>query len=297
MEGGRMGEIMDGKKLASEVKEKVRRRIKELGIEPGLAVISVGENDASEVYIRQKKKAAESVGIRLMRYHFDTATTSLIIEKIQKLNSMNSVNGILVQLPLPQGIDVNAVMESIRVDKDVDGFHPINFGRLLLGKDGLSPCTPLGILHMLNYYDIPLQGAEAVIVNHSNVVGKPLALMLLNRNTTVTICHVFTKNLREHTRKADIVITAAGVPGLIKSDMIKRNAVVIDVSMNRVGGKLCGDVEFEAVRDRASLITPVPGGVGPMTVAMLMFNTLKATEMQGKHKMLGESIQDHGRKS
>ena len=275
-----MGEIIDGRRIASEVKAEVAKRIKELGIEPGLAVISVGENDASEVYIRQKEKAAKRVGIRTNRYHFDTATTEQLIGKISELNADPGVNGILVQLPLLDEIEVQTVMEAIRPEKDVDGFHPVNFGRLLMGKEGLVPCTPLGIMRMLDHHNIKLEGAEAVIVNHSNIVGKPLALMLLNRNATVSVCHVFTRNLKMHTEKANILITAAGVAGLIKPEMVREGAVVIDVSMNRVGGRLCGDVEFEAVREKASLITPVPGGVGPMTVAMLMFNTLKAVEMQ-----------------
>jgi len=282
-----MGEIIDGRRIASEVKAELTKRIKVLGIEPGLAVISVGENDASEVYIRQKEKTAKKVGIRTNRYHFNTATTEQLIEKISRLNTDSEVNGILVQLPLHEGIEVQTVMEAIRPKKDVDGFHPVNFGRLLVGKEGLAPCTPLGIMRMLDYHNIELEGAEAVIVNHSNIVGKPLALMLLNRNATVSVCHVFTRNLKVHTEKADILITAAGVAGLIKPEMVKEGAVVIDVSMNRVEGRLCGDVEFETVREKASLITPVPGGVGPMTVAMLMFNTLKAAEMQIQGRFSG----------
>ncbi|MCK4614536.1 MAG: bifunctional 5,10-methylenetetrahydrofolate dehydrogenase/5,10-methenyltetrahydrofolate cyclohydrolase [Thermoplasmata archaeon] len=275
-----MGQIIDGKTIAREIRKEIRQRIQELGLTPTLAVVSVGRNDASEVYIRQKKKAADKVGILLKRYPYDSATTGKIIKKLTDLNNNPEVDGILVQLPLPRTIDSRIIMESISPEKDVDGFHPMNYGKLLIGEKGLAPCTPLGIMHMLEHEGIELQGKEVVVVNHSNVVGKPLTLMLLNRNATVSVCHVYTRDFRDHTTRADILITAAGVPGLIGPEMVKEGVVVVDVSMNRVEGRLCGDVKFDEVKEKASLITPVPGGVGPMTVAMLMENTLRAALMQ-----------------
>jgi methylenetetrahydrofolate dehydrogenase (NADP+) / methenyltetrahydrofolate cyclohydrolase len=277
-----MGRIIDGRAIAKGIRADVKRRIRELGISPVLAIISVGENDASEVYIRQKRKAAEKVGIRFEGMHLKTTTTGDLMEMITDLNSNAHIHGILVQLPLPDTIDVRRVMEAIAPDKDVDGFHPRNYGNLLLGKQGLFPCTPAGIMRMLDHEQVDIQGMEVVIVNHSNIVGKPLALMMINRNATVSVCHVFTIDLANHTRNADILVTAAGVPGLIGIDMVKEGAVVIDVSMNRVKGHLCGDVVFDEVLGKASLVTPVPGGVGPMTVAMLMENTLEACRIQQK---------------
>lgn len=284
-----MGSIIDGRSIAQSIRENVRRRILELGVAPVLSVISVGENDASEVYLRQKRKAAEHVGIRFERSHYETATTVALLKKISELNSDPDVSGILVQLPLPDTIAEQMVMDAIDPDKDVDGFHSVNYGRLLLGGKGpdgqgrgLGPCTPKGIMRMLDHEGVEVVGKDVVIVNHSNVVGKPLALMFLTRDATVTVCHVFTKDLRSHTRRAEILVTAAGVPGLIGPDMVREGAVVIDVSMNRMDGKLCGDVLFDEVKDKVSLITPVPGGVGPMTVAMLMENTVQAAELQMK---------------
>lgn len=286
-----MGSIIDGRSIAKGIREDVRRRIQELGISPVLAVISVGRHDASEVYIRQKRKAAEQVGIPFQRLHYDSASTEALLEKISELNADSAIHGILVQLPLPDTIVEQRVMDAIDPDKDVDGFHPVNYGKLLIGEKGpegqvrgLTPCTPKGIMRMLDHEGVEVRGKDVVIVNHSNIVGKPLALMFLNRDATVTVCHVFTKDLRSYARRADILVTAAGVPGLIGPDMVREGAVVIDVSMNRKDGKLCGDVLFPEVKDKASLITPVPGGVGPMTVAMLMENTLEAAELQMKKK-------------
>lgn len=277
-----MGRIIDGRLIAKGIRAEVKRRIEDLGILPVLAIFSVGTNDASEVYIRQKRKAAEKVGIRFEGIHFSSASTSTLVETIKDLNSNPDIHGILVQLPLPDTIDEKAVMEEISPDKDVDGFHPVNYGKLLLGEKGMAPCTPHGIMKMLDHEKIELEGKDVVIVNHSNIVGKPLALMMLNGNATVSVCHVYTKDLKRFTREADILVTAAGVPGLIGPDAVKEGAVVIDVSMNRVNGKLCGDVEFDAVLEKASLVTPVPGGVGPMTVALLMENTLEAALSQKK---------------
>jgi len=271
-----MGRIIDGRRIAKEIRGQLKEKILKAGFTPTLAVVSVGNVDASEVYIRQKRKAAEKVGIRFLRFHYDSSTTEEILGKIVEMNNDPDIHGILVQIPLPEIIDERRVMECISPKKDVDGFHPMNYGELLIGAPGLAPCTPKGIITMLDFERVELRGKNVVVLNHSNVVGKPLALMLLNRDATVSVCHIYTKDLAEHTKKADILITAAGVPGLIRPDMVKEGVVVIDVSMNRVEGKLCGDVLFEEVKEKASLITPVPGGVGPMTVAMLMQNTYLA---------------------
>ncbi len=275
-----MGRIINGRQIAKEIRAEVKERIQDLGISPGLAVLSVGANDASDVYIRQKKKAAEKVGIQFTRLHYDSSSTELLLKKIQALNDHPGTHGILVQLPLPGNIDAKRVMEAITPQKDVDGFHPVNYGKLLLGEEGLAPCTPKGIMRILDHEGVNLRGKEAVIINRSNIVGKPLALMLINRHATVSVCNSLTKDLYQYTRTADILITGTGVPGFIKPDMVREGVVVIDVSMNRVDGKLCGDVLFDEVKEKASLITPVPGGVGPMTVAMLMENTLEAMLLQ-----------------
>ena len=275
--------MIDGRKIAKKIKHELKTVIEQEHLSPGLVVISVGHNDASEVYIRQKGKAARAIGIDFRRLQFEHIGTDELLNHIDKLNNDPLVHGILVQLPLPDGIDEERIMMSIAPEKDVDGFHPINYGRLLIGEggeggrvSGLAPCTPKGIMTMLDHEGVEMQGKEVVIVNHSNIVGKPLALMFLNRNATVTVCHVFTKDLGAHTRKADILVTGAGVPNLITSDMVKEGVVIVDVSMNRVDGSLCGDVAFDEVKEKSALITPVPGGVGPMTVAILMKNTVDA---------------------
>ena len=277
--------IIDGKALAADVEAETAQRVKELAgrrIVPGLATVLVGENPASQMYIRLKHSACSRVGIRSENIVLPAKSTEDdLIGKIEELNGRADIIGILLQLPLPQGLSPQRAMMSILPEKDVDGFHPVNMGALLLGAERLVPCTPKGIIYALERLGMTgprLEGAEAVIVGHSNVVGKPLAAMLLNRNATVQVCHVFTRDLAEHTRDAEILIVAAGVPGLIKRDMVRAGAIVFDVGINRVGDKTVGDVDFEAVKDVASAITPVPGGVGPLTVAMLLSQTALAAE-------------------
>ncbi|MDD1736323.1 MAG: bifunctional methylenetetrahydrofolate dehydrogenase/methenyltetrahydrofolate cyclohydrolase [Methanothrix sp.] len=276
--------IIDGKALAAEVETETAQRVKKLerkGIVPGLATVLVGENPASQMYIRLKHSACTRVGIRSENVVLpQNCSEEDLIERIMELNGRADVNGILLQLPLPGGRSPQRAMMSILPEKDVDGFHPVNMGALLLGAERLVPCTPRGIIYALEKLGHKLEGAEAVIVGHSNVVGKPLAAMLLNRNATVQVCHVFTRDLAQHTRDAEILVVAAGVPALIKKDMVRPGAVVFDVGINRVGDKTVGDVDFEGVKDVASAITPVPGGVGPMTVAMLLSQTVSAAENQ-----------------
>jgi methylenetetrahydrofolate dehydrogenase (NADP+)/methenyltetrahydrofolate cyclohydrolase len=278
--------IIDGKALAGEVEAEALQRAKKLaekGIVPGLATVLVGENPASQMYIRLKHSACSRAGIRSENVLLpESSTEEEIIAKIEELNLREDINGILLQLPLPGGLNPQRAMMSILPEKDVDGFHPRNMGALLLGAERLVPCTPLGIIYALERLDKKLEGTEVVIVGHSNVVGKPLAAMMLNRNATVQVCHVFTRDLAEHTRDADILVVAAGVPGLIKKEMVRPGAYVFDVGINRVGDKTVGDVDYEEVYQIAGAITPVPGGVGPLTVAMLLRQTLNATEDQTK---------------
>jgi methylenetetrahydrofolate dehydrogenase (NADP+)/methenyltetrahydrofolate cyclohydrolase len=278
--------IIDGKALAAEVEVETSQRVKKLaerGIVPGLATVLVGENPASQMYIRLKHSACTRVGIRSENVVLpENSSEEDLIAKIQELNGRPDITGILLQLPLPKGLSPQKAMMSILPEKDVDGFHPVNMGALLLGAERLVPCTPRGIIYALEKLGMKLEGAEAVIVGHSNVVGKPIAAMLLNRNATVQVCHVFTKDLAEHTKDAEILIVAAGVPALIKKEMVRPGAIVFDVGINRVGDKTVGDVDFENVKDIASAITPVPGGVGPLTVAMLLSQTVFAAERQAK---------------
>ncbi|WP_348305251.1 tetrahydrofolate dehydrogenase/cyclohydrolase catalytic domain-containing protein [Methanothrix sp.] len=278
--------IIDGKSLAGEVEAETLERAKKLankGIVPGLATVLVGENPASQMYIRLKHSACSRAGIRSENVLLpESSTEEEIIAKIQELNLREDINGILLQLPLPGELNPQRAMMSILPEKDVDGFHPRNMGALLLGAERLVPCTPLGIIYALERLDKKLEGTEVVIVGHSNVVGKPLAAMMLNRNATVQVCHVFTRDLAEHTRDADILVVAAGVPGLIKKEMVRPGAYIFDVGINRVGDKTVGDVDYEEVSQIAGAITPVPGGVGPLTVAMLLRQTLNATEDQTK---------------
>ena len=280
--------IIDGKALASDVEVETRERAKKLaerGIIPGLATVLVGENPASQMYIRLKHSACSRVGIRSENVVLPPESTEIdLIARIQELNSRSDINGILLQLPLPRGLSPQKAMMTIRPEKDVDGFHPQNMGSLLLGAEKLVPCTPLGIIYALEKLGKKLEGAEVVIVGHSNVVGKPLAAMMLNRNATVQVCHVFTRDLARHTREAEILVVAAGVPGLIKKEMVKSGAYVFDVGINRVGDKTVGDVDYDQVSEVAGAITPVPGGVGPLTVAMLLRQTLLATENQNPNQ-------------
>ena len=280
--------IIDGKALASDVEVETRKRatkLAERGIVPGLATVLVGENPASQMYIRLKHSACSRVGIRSENVVLPPESTEIdLIAKIQELNSRSDINGILLQLPLPRGLSPQKAMMTIRPEKDVDGFHPQNMGALLLGVELLVPCTPLGIIYALERLGRKLEGAEVVIVGHSNVVGKPLAAMMLNRNATVQVCHVFTRDLARHTREAEILVVAAGVPGLIKKEMVKSGAYVFDVGINRMGDTTVGDVDYDQVSEVAGAITPVPGGVGPLTVAMLLRQTLLATENQNPNQ-------------
>jgi methylenetetrahydrofolate dehydrogenase (NADP+)/methenyltetrahydrofolate cyclohydrolase len=277
-----MAIIMDGNGLSRDIRNQVKTEALLLkGIVPGLAVILVGENAASRIYVKSKESACNEVGFlsREFRLAHDT-TQEEVLQIIRDLNHDQNIHGILVQLPLPGHIKPDTVIETIDPRKDVDGFHPWNAGRLFSGDPYHVACTPKGIVEMINRHGIVMEGKEAVIVGRSNIVGKPLALLLLNRHATVTICHSRTKNLPEVTRRADILIAAAGSPEMIKSDMVKDGAVVIDVGINRLNnGRLVGDVAFAEVSEKASHITPVPGGVGPMTIAMLLVNTLKAASL------------------
>ncbi len=276
--------IIDGKKVAVKVRSEVKVAIKErTRLEkrpPGLAVILIGGDPASQIYVGHKRKACKEVGIYSRSYDLASETTQYeLITLIEKLNNDSDIDGILVQLPLPQHMDASLVIEQIHPDKDVDGFHPINVGRLALRIPSLRPCTPFGIIRLLESIDETFYGKHAVIVGASNIVGRPMMLELLLAGATVTVCHRFTKNTPELVGQADIVVVAVGKPGLVKGDWIKKGATVIDVGINRLeDGKLAGDVEFEKASQRAAWITPVPGGVGPMTVAMLMKNTLTACE-------------------
>ncbi len=278
-----MAEIISGKELSALMRENIRERVGKLlekGESVGLAVIIVGDDSASEIYVRNKHKACAEVGIESFQYALPGNTTEEeLLELINKLNNDSRVDGILCQLPLPSHINEKTVINAISPKKDVDAFHPINTGRILTGDYGFLPCTPAGVVEMLKYKNIQIAGKKCVIVGRSNIVGKPLALMLLKENGTVTVCHSKTENLKEETLKADILVAAVGKARLIKEDMVKDGAVVIDVGMNRdENGKLCGDVDFENVEKKASFITPVPGGVGPMTITMLLENTLRAHE-------------------
>lgn len=275
-----MATILDGKALAAKSKEAVKKEAESLQRKPGLAVIIVGNNPASRVYVNSKRKDCEDCGFLSEEYALPEETTQEeLITLIETLNGREDIDGILCQLPLPKGIDEEAVLMAISPEKDVDGFHPMNMGALLVGKEGFLPCTPYGIMEILKEYNIDPNGKHCVVVGRSNIVGKPMALLLLQKHGTVAICHSRTKNLAEVCRSADILVAAVGKVNLITADMVKPGAVVIDVAMNRnEAGKLCGDVDYPAVEAIASAITPVPGGVGPMTRAMLMKNTLLAAQ-------------------
>ena len=274
--------ILDGRALSEKLREELRREIEGYvfsGLrKPGLAVVLVGNDPASQVYVRNKVNACRKVGIESLFYQLDENTvTEELLEVIAELNSREDVDGILVQLPLPSQIDQREVILAIHPEKDVDGFHPENMGKLVAhAEDGFIPCTPLGIDLLLSHYGIELEGKDVVIVGAGFIVGRPLSLLMLWRNATVTVCHIHTKDLKAHTLTADILISATGVPGLIKEDMVKESAVVVDVGISKVEGKIVGDVDFEGVSRKASAITPVPGGVGPMTVTGLLMNTVKS---------------------
>ena len=273
--------IINGKEIASAIKFEIAEELRKIknntGKDAGLAVILVGNDPASTVYVRNKKKACQEVGIRSSEYHLPKETQQdTLLNLINSLNKNPEIHGILVQLPLPNHIQSDKIIDSINPDKDVDGFHPINVGKLVANTASLISCTPLGVMALLDKSEIPIEGKKVVIVGRSNIVGKPAALLFLHRNATVTICHSKTKNLSDYTNKADILVAAIGKPAFIKADMVKKGAVVIDVGINRDEAGLIGDVDFPSVKERVSYITPVPGGVGPMTIAMLMKNTLIA---------------------
>src|SRR5262245_11832167 len=278
-----MAQLVAGKAVAATVREEVRVRVDALrarGVIPGLATVLVGDDPASQVYVRNKQKSCEAVGMRSFGHRLPATTAQPeLLRLIGELAANPDVHGILVQLPLPAGLDANAAIAALPPAKDVDGLHPVSQGRLLAGLDGLRPCTPLGVMRLLDETGISLRGAHAVVVGRSLLVGKPVALLLLERHATVVICHSRTRSLAEEVGRADVVVAAVGQPELVRGDWIRPGAVVIDVGINRLAdGTLRGDVEFEAARERAAFITPVPGGVGPMTVAMLLANTAGAAE-------------------
>lgn len=276
-------QLIDGKAISAKVKEEVKNeaaQLTEKGVVPCLAVILVGDDKASQTYVNSKEKACKACGIRSLKYTLEANTSeSALIDLVQSLNENDEVDGILVQLPLPKHIDENKILEKISCEKDVDGFHAVNVGRLVSGLDGFVPCTPCGIMRLFKEYGIEVSGKNAVVIGRSNIVGKPMANLLLNANATVTVTHSKTQNLAKITKDADIIVVAIGKPNFLKADMVKNGAVVIDVGINRLeNNKLVGDVDFENVANKCSFITPVPGGVGPMTIAMLLKNTIKSAK-------------------
>ncbi len=279
-------QLIDGKSLAKKVQSTVGSEVEQLkqekNIVPGLAVILIGDDPASHAYVKMKAKACENVGFYSITHSMpDAISQDEIIATIEMMNNNPRIDGILVQLPLPKHVDTDKILEVIDPKKDVDGFHPYNVGRLVANLDSFVACTPLGVMKMFEEYNIDLKGKDVCVVGASNIVGKPMASLLLNANATVTITHIFTKDLKAHTSKADIVVVGVGVPGLIKEDMIKDGAIVIDIGINRIkNGSLVGDVDFKNVSPKCSYITPVPGGVGPMTIAMLLSNTLKSAKQR-----------------
>ena len=276
-----MANIIDGKAVSAQVKEDIRvetEKLKAQGIEIGLAVVIVGNDPASQVYVRNKEKACETVGFNSYKYALPEETTEQeLLALVDKLNNDDKVDGILVQLPLPKHLDDKIIINNILPDKDVDAFHPVNVGKIMIGDYSFLPCTPAGVMELIKSTGTEIAGKECVVIGRSNIVGKPQAMLLLHQSGTVTICHSKTKDLKAVTSRADILVAAVGRAKMITADYVKQGAVVIDVGMNRdENGKLCGDVDFESVKDKAGYITPVPGGVGPMTIAMLMKNTLTA---------------------
>ena len=276
--------IIDGKLVSANIREKIKEKTKAIKDKyskvPGLAAVLVGEDPASQIYVRNKRKSCEDVGIYSEEHKLPESTSQdELLALISKLNNDEKINGILVQLPLPSHIDDSKILNSVSPDKDVDGFHPINAGYLFEGKPKFIPCTPHGIIKMLEFYNIDIEGKNAVVLGRSNIVGKPAAILLLQKNATVTICHSRTKDLEDVLKKADIIVAAIGRAHFVKKEMVKEGAVVIDVGINRLDtGKLAGDVDFDAVKEISSFITPVPGGVGPMTITMLLWNTLTSLE-------------------
>ena len=283
----RMAQIIDGKKIAAEIKDELKAKVAALkaeGKEITLAVIQVGNDPASTVYVGNKKKSCEYIGIRSLAYELPEETTEEeLVSLVEQLNMSRDVHGILVQLPLPKHINEDKIIKAIAPEKDVDGFHPQSVGALSIGQPGFVSCTPAGIIQLLKRSSIEIDGKACVVVGRSNIVGKPMALLLLRENGTVTVCHSHTKDLKKVCKRADILVAAVGKPNFVTADMVKEGAVVIDVGINRLpDGKLCGDVKFDEVSEKAGWITPVPGGVGPMTIATLMKNTLTAAKQQKK---------------
>ncbi len=280
-----MAKIIDGKAVSTKIKEEIKvevERLKEKGVNPGLAVVIVGDDPASKVYVRNKKLACEQCGIYSEEYALPAETSQKeLIDLVKTLNNSPAVNGILVQMPLPKGLDENEVIQAISPDKDVDAFHAQNVGKIMIGDYSFLPCTPAGVMELIKSTGIEISGKDCVVIGRSNIVGKPMAMLLLHANGTVTVCHSRTKDLNEVCKRADILVAAVGRAKFVTKEMVKEGAVVIDVGINRdENGKLCGDVDFEEVEKIASYITPVPGGVGPMTIAMLMQNTLNAAKLQ-----------------
>ncbi|PKT79548.1 bifunctional methylenetetrahydrofolate dehydrogenase/methenyltetrahydrofolate cyclohydrolase FolD [Helicobacter winghamensis] len=282
-------QILDGKTLAQDIENAIYQEVQFLnkeGITPGLAVILVGNNPASQSYVNMKAKACKRTGIYSITHEMpENIQQESLLQTITMLNQNPNIDGILVQLPLPKHIDTTAVLEAIAPHKDVDGFHPFNMGRIFSNLDGFIPATPMGVITLLKHYNIPLQGKNVVIVGASNIVGKPLGALFLNENATITLCHIYTKDLIRHTKEADILCVAVGKPNLITQDMVKEGAIVVDIGISKLDdGKIVGDVDFSNVFSKCSFITPVPGGVGPMTIASLLQNTIKAAKLRIKGK-------------
>ncbi len=283
-------QILDGKKLALKIEYEIKNETQllkqKIGKVPGLAVILVGSDPASRTYVNMKKKACDRVGYYSITHEMPMDISQEAIEEtISMMNQNPNIDGILIQLPLPKQIDTTKLLELVAPNKDIDGFHPYNVGRLTTGLDGFVPCTPLGVMYLLHEYNIDVKGKNCVVIGASNIVGKPMASLLLNANATVEICHIYTDNLKKHTLNADIILVGVGVIDLIKENMVKDGVIIIDIGVNRASnGKLVGDVDFKNVSQKCSFITPVPGGVGPMTIAMLLSNTLKATKLHNKVK-------------
>lgn len=273
-----MAIILDGKKVSNQIYTELKNKIDNEKIKAKLAVIHIGDDEPSKIYIRSKNKVCKQLGIDFVEYKFESSITeNELISLITKLNKDSSISGILLQNPLPSTIDAKNVFNIINPKKDVDGFNPINIGKLVIGDPLFIPCTPNGIIKLLEYYNINIEGKKVVILGRSNIVGKPLVQCLLNKNATITICHSKTQNLKSETKQADILISAVGKPKFIKQDWIKKDTIIIDVGINRdSNGEICGDIDFDNVKEKASYITPVPGGIGPMTIAMLMQNTIIA---------------------
>ncbi|KDR94413.1 methylenetetrahydrofolate dehydrogenase (NADP+) / methenyltetrahydrofolate cyclohydrolase [Peptoclostridium litorale DSM 5388] len=279
--------LIDGKAVSAEIRKELEVEVKKLkeekGITPGLAVVLVGEDPASKTYVASKEKACEKIGIYSEGHKLNADTSEEdLLNLIDELNNKQSIDGILVQLPLPSHIDEKKIINRINPEKDVDGFHPINVGKLSIGEEAFIPCTPHGVIKLMEHENIEMAGKKAVIIGRSNIVGKPAAMLLLQKNATVTICHSRTKDLVKEASEADILVAAIGKPNFVTADMVKEGAVVIDVGINRVDGKLVGDVDFESVKEKAGYITPVPGGVGPMTITMLLFNTVVSAKRKAK---------------